>query len=80
VQRRHDGDEALPELAQVWLAPHLLERLGLAQDRVEPGGQVGGGSLGVPVVGQCPGDHEAHDEDPAGHDAGGEWAGGDPGN
>jgi hypothetical protein len=76
-QRRHHGDEALAERAQVRLPPHLLERLALAQERIEPGRQVGGRPLGVPVVGQRPGDHESHDEDPAGHDAGGERAGGD---
>lgn len=76
-QRCHHGDEPLPESAQVGLPPHLLERLGFAQDRVEAGRQVGGRSLGVAVVGQRAGDHEPHDEDPTGHDAGGEWAGGD---
>jgi hypothetical protein len=76
-QGRHHGDEPLPEGEQVGLPPHLLERLGFAQDRVEAGRQVGGCSLGVAVVGQRAGDHEPHDEDPAGHDAGGEWAGGD---
>jgi len=47
-----------------------VHRLGLPEDRVQPCGDVGRRSLGVPVIGEGAGDHEPDDEDPAGDDAG----------
>jgi hypothetical protein len=69
-QRRDHGDQAPPQLREIGHAPDGVHRLALPQDRVQPGGEVRGGPLGVPVVGQRAGDHETHDEDPAGDDAG----------
>jgi hypothetical protein len=72
AERRHDRDQAPAQHRQVGRAPERVQRLAVAQDRVQAGGDLRRGSLGVAVVGQRARDDEAQHEDPARDQTGGE--------
>jgi hypothetical protein len=68
-ERGDHCDEALAQERHVRLVPRRVHRFAVAQDGIELGGHLSGRAIGVLVVGQGPGDHEAHHEHPAGDDA-----------